>query len=104
MVKVAADMTSKLEEYEQMLSEDLELAKMVPFRVTSRDANKRARVTKALQSNICEDTVAVLDDNHQRWMQDPSAFWTGPLSSSVNSADPHVQIVARSHKTNPDNE
>jgi len=104
MVKVAADMISKLEEYEQMLSDDPELAKLVPFRVTSKAANKQARVANALKSNICADTVAVLHDNHQRWMQDPSVFWTGPLPSSVNSLDPHVQIMAESHRTTPDNE
>src|SRR5436190_15623520 len=97
-------MTSKLEEFEQKLSDDPELARLVPYRVTSKDANKRARLAKALQSNICEDTSAVLRDNHQQWMQDPSVFWTGPLPCSVNSLDPRVQIVARSHQTNPDNE
>ena len=103
-MKVAADVTSKLEEIDQMLSDNPELAKLVPYRVTSKGANERARITKAVQSKICEDTSAVLDANHQRWMQDPSVFWTGPLPCSVDSADPHVQIVARSHQTNPDNE
>ena len=103
MVKVAADVTSKLEEIDQMLSDNPELAKLVPYRVTSKGANERARMAKALQSNICDDTVAVLKDNHQRWMQDPSVFWTGPLPCSVDSLDPHVQIVARSLQTNLDN-
>jgi hypothetical protein len=97
-------MISNLQKYEKMLSADRELAKLVPFRVVRRGANERARVQKALQSNICEDTVATLRDNHQRWMQDPSVFWTGPLPCPVDSADPHVQIVARTLQANPDNE
>jgi hypothetical protein len=103
VVKVAAEMISKLEEFEQKLSDDPELAKLVPFRITSKGANERARMAKALQSNICDDTVTALHDNHQRWMQDPSVFWTGPLPCSVDSPDPLVQIVARSLQTNPDN-
>lgn len=103
MVKVAAEIISKLKEYEQKLSDDPELAKLVPFRITSRGANEKARVAKALQSNLCDDTVVVLNENHQRWMQDPSVFWTGPLPYSEDSPDPHVQIVARSPQTNPDN-
>lgn len=103
MVKVAAEMASKLEEFEQKLSDDPELAKLVPYRITSKGANERARMAKALQSNICDDTVAALHDNHQRWMQDPSVFWTGPLPCSVDSPDPRVQIVARSLQTNLDN-
>jgi hypothetical protein len=104
VVKVADEMTSKLKEFEQKLSDDPELAKLVPFRITSKGANERARKAKALQSNICDDTAAVLHENHQRWMQDPSVFWTGPLPCSVDSPDPRVQIVARSLQTNPDNE
>jgi hypothetical protein len=102
-------MISNLQKYQKMLSADQELAKLVPYRVVRKGANERARVAKALQSKICEDTVAALHDNHQRWMQDPSAFWTGPLPRSVDSPDthvqdPHVQIVARNLQTNPDNE
>jgi hypothetical protein len=104
VAKVAADVTSNLQKYAQMLSTNQELAKLVPFRVVRRGANERARVTKALQSNICEDTVAVLHDNHQRWIQDPAAFWTGPSPCSVDSPDPHVQIVARSLQATSDNE
>lgn len=104
MVKVADEMTSKLKEIDKKLSDDPELAKLVPYRITPRGANERARVAKALQSKICQDTVDVLHDNHERWMQDPSVFWTGPLPCSVNSPDPLVQIVARSLQTNSDNE
>ena len=103
-MQVAADVTAKLESIKQMLSDDPELAKLVPFRITSKGSNERNRVAKALQSNICEDTVATLRNNYQQWMQDPSAFWTGPLPCSVDSTDPRVQIVARSQQTDSDNE
>ena len=103
MVQCAADVTSKLQEIKQMLSNDPELAKLVPFRIQSKGSNEQSRMAKALQSNICDDTVAALRDNHQQWMQDPSAFWTGPLPGSVESTDPCVQIVARGLKTDSDN-
>jgi hypothetical protein len=47
-VKVAAEMISKLKEYEQKLTDDPELAKLVPFRITSKDAKGGACVAKAL--------------------------------------------------------
>jgi hypothetical protein len=104
VVKVAADVISELKKYKKMLSDDPDLAKLVPFRVIGKGANERARLAKVLQSNICEDTVAVLLDKNQQWMQEPSVFWTGPLPCSVDSPDPRVQIVARSLQTNSDQE
>ena len=104
MVKVAEGVISKLQEIDRMLSDDPELAKIVPYHITSRGAKEQARVAKALQSKICKDTVDVLHDNHERWMQDPTVFWTGPLPCSVDSPNPLVQIVAQGLQTNSDNE
>jgi hypothetical protein len=101
VVKVAAGITSDLARYWQVLTNDPELAKLVQFRVVKKGENERARVAKVLQSNVCEDTVSLLRDNHQRWMQDPSVFWKGPSPSATDSPDPQVQIVGRLLQTDP---
>jgi hypothetical protein len=94
-------MTSKLADYEQKLSNNLELAKMVPFRVKAKGANDKARLAKVLQhETMCKDTVEVLRDNHQQWLDDPSIFWTRPSPVFANSTDPQVQIVGRFLQTN----
>ena len=101
-MKVIDNVTSDLARYWQMLVDDPDLAKSVPFKVVKKGETERARVEKALQSNICEDTVTVLRMNHQQWMQDPSNFWKGPSPSSVDSPDPQVQLVGRILQTTPD--
>ena len=83
-----------------MLADDPDLAKLVPFRIVGRGSNDRARVAKVLKSKICEDTVKVLRDNHQQWLQDPAVFWKGPSPSSTDSPDPQTQIVGRTLQTN----
>jgi hypothetical protein len=95
VVKAAAHIQSELEKYERLLANDPDLAKLVSLRVVRKGSTDRARVEKVLQSSICEDTVTVLRDNHQQWLQDPAVFWKGPSPSSADSPDPQVQIVGR---------
>jgi hypothetical protein len=101
-MKVAAHIQSELEKYERLLADDPDMAKLVTLRVVRRGATDRGRVEKVLQSSICEETVAVLHDNHQRWLQDPAVFWKGPSPSSADSPDPQVQIVGRVLQANSD--
>lgn len=101
MVKVAARIKSELERYEKLLADDPALAKLVPLRVVRRGFTDQSRVEKVLQSKVCEDTVTVLRDNHQQWLQDPAVFWKGPSASSADSPDPQVQIVGRILQANP---
>lgn len=102
MVKVAARIQAELERYERLLASDPDLAKLVPLRVVRKGSTDRGRVDKVLQSGICEDTVTVLCDNHQQWLQDPAVFWKGPSTFSADSPDPQAQIVSRILQTNPD--
>lgn len=92
---VAAHVQSKLEKYGRLLANNPDVAKLVTLRVVKRGSADKARVEKVLQSNICDDTVAVLRENHQRWLQDPALFWKGPSLSSADSPDPQAQIVDR---------
>ena len=102
MVKDADRIKSELERYKKLLADDPALAKLVGLRILKRGSNDEARVDKVLQSDICEDTVTVLRDNHQQWLQDPAVFWKGPSPSSADSPDPQVQIVGRILRANPD--
>src|SRR4051812_33124143 len=95
-------MRIQLAKYEQMLSNDPDLAKLVPYRITAKGALDRARVAKVMKSTVCEDTITVLRANHQQWMEDPAAFWKGPSPCPADSPDPQVQIVGRILQTIPD--
>jgi hypothetical protein len=101
VVKKAARIKSELEKYERILANDPDLAKLVPLRVVRRGSTDRARVDKVLKSSVCEDTVTLLHENHQRWLQDPAVFWKGPSSFSADSPDPQAQIVGRILQTDP---
>jgi hypothetical protein len=102
MLKVARKMTTELTKYERMLSDNPDLAKLVPYRIKAKGALDRARVEKVLQSTVCNDTITLLRDNHQQWMQDPALFWKGPSPCPANSSDPQVQIVGRILQTSHD--
>jgi len=93
----AARLKSVLETVAQMLSENADLAKKVPYRVKEQSYKDKDRLEKWQQEykGPDPDTVKILDDNHQRWLQDPSAFWIPSSSLVPDSANPQVKIVDR---------
>ncbi len=86
-----------LENIDKILSDNANLAKRVPYRVKEQGYKDKGRLAKWQEEykGPDPDTVKVLDDNHQRWLQDPSAFWIPSSSVVPDSANPQVKIVDR---------
>jgi len=93
--EVAARLTSVLEEIQQLLSNDGKLSKMVHYQVKQRGANEKNRVKKLFQfQGLDLDTLALLRDYHEGWLQYPATFWTRPLPVMVSPTDAQEEILS----------
>ena len=95
MLEVAKQLTSVLAKIHQVLSNDEELAKLVKYRVQERGHNEKNRLARVLQFRGPDnDTIEVLHNNRQQWLQDPSMFWGRPSLLLVDSSDAQARILA----------
>ena len=86
-----------------MLLEDEKLSKMVPFRIHERGQPDRNRLRKLEQYKGPDlDTVALLNDHHSKWSDEPARFWTHSSLRTPVSSDPQAQIVGLYPQTNRD--
>ena len=93
MAQVAARLTSVLAEI-QLLLKDEELSKMVQYQVKERGANDKSRVEKLLRFQGPDpNTLAILRDHHDEWLQNPAAFWVRPLPLLINPTDAQEEIL-----------
>ena len=87
-------LSRKLEEIKTKLSEDKELSKMVPYRITERGQNETSRRNALLQYDGPDvDTVNLLDDNYEEWTRHPAFFWSNPTPKAVDPNNPQAYIV-----------
>lgn len=87
----------------QVLANDKELAKMVKYRVDERGHKEKNRLARVLQfRGPDKDTIDVLRNNHQQWLQDPSMFWRRPPLLLTDSSDPQAQIIGPYLQTSRD--
>jgi hypothetical protein len=94
MAQVATRLTSILAEIRQILSNDEKLSKMVHYQVKERGANDKSRVEKVLQFQGTDpDTLALLRDYHQGWLQDPASFWIRPMTLLTSPTDVQEEIL-----------
>jgi hypothetical protein len=94
VAQVAARLTSVLGEIRQLLSNDAKLSKIVQYQVKERGANDKSRVKKVLQFRGPDpDTLALLRDHHDGWLQNPASFWVRPLPLLVNPTDAQEEIL-----------
>ena len=97
-------MTKALINIDQMLSNDNELSKLVPFRVQPKGKYDKARLELLMQyQGPDEDTLSLLRDNHHRWLQNPSSFWICPELVMAGVSDPQAEIVSRYLQHDRDN-
>jgi hypothetical protein len=95
VLEFATQLTSVLGKIHQVLSNDEELAKMVKYRVQERGHNEKNRLARVLQfQGPDDDTIEVLRNNHQQWLQDPSMFWRRPSLLPVDPSDAQARIIA----------
>ena len=86
-------MTTALTNIYQMLSNDDELSKLVPFRVQPKGQNDKSRLALLMQyQGPDEDTLSLLRDKHDSWLDNPSSFWT-PAPVLAGASDPQAEIV-----------
>jgi hypothetical protein len=94
VAQVADRLTSVLEEIQQLLLNDEKLSKMVQYQVKERGANDKSRVEKVLQFQGTDpDTLALLRDHHDGWLQNPASFWVRPLALMVNPTNAQEEIL-----------
>jgi hypothetical protein len=94
VAQVAARLTSVLVEIQQLLSNDKKLSKIVKYQVKKRGANDKSRVEKVLRYQGPDpDTLALLRDHHDGWLQSPASFWVRPLPLMVNPTDAQEEIL-----------
>ena len=94
VAQVAARLTSVLVEIQQLLSSDEKLSKMVQYQVKERGANDKSRVEKVMQFQGTDpDTLALLRDYHEGWLQDPASFWIRPLPILINPTNVQEEIL-----------
>ena len=85
-----------------MLTNDVELSKMVRFRIQERGSNDKSRLAKVQEFQGPDpDTMKVLNDNYHHWWQDPSSFWVRSTQVVTDSSNPQVKIVGRYLQANP---
>jgi hypothetical protein len=86
--------TFLLEYIQQVLQNDVELSKMVRFRIQEKGSNDKSRLAKLQEYEGPDpDTMKVLRHNYHRWFQDPSTFWMPPSLAWTESTNPQAQIV-----------
>jgi hypothetical protein len=94
VAQVATRLTSILAEIQQLLSNDEKLSKMVQYQVKERGANDKSRVERVLQFQGTDpDTLALLRDHHDGWLQDPASFWIRPLPLLINPTNVQEEIL-----------
>ena len=94
VAQVAARLTSVLAEIQQFLSKDEKLSKMVQYQVKERGANDKSRVEKVLQFQGTDpDTLELLRDHHEGWLQNPASFWVRPLPLLIDPTDIQEEIL-----------
>jgi len=92
--EVAARLTSVLAEIQLLLSNDEKLSKMVQYQVKERGANDKSRLEKVFQFQGTDpDTLALLRDYHEGWLQNPASFWVRPLPLFVGPTDVQEEIL-----------
>ena len=92
--QVAARLTSVLVKIQQLLSNDERLSKMVQYQVKERGANDKSRLEKVLQFQGPDpDTLALLRDHHEGWLQNPASFWVRPLPLMVDPTNAQEEIL-----------
>jgi hypothetical protein len=95
VAQVATRLTSVLVEIQQLLSNDEKLSKMVQYRVKKRGANDESRVEKVMQFQGPDpDTVELLRDHHDGWLQNPASFWVRPLPLMITPTDAQEEILS----------
>ena len=105
MIQNASVITAQLAFWHQKLSEDVELSKLVPYRIQKRGQADEQRFSR-LQNYQGPDweTLSLLNDNHQYWLQEPALFWNiSPSSLAPFSEDPQAHIIGRYLETFGDN-
>jgi hypothetical protein len=76
---------------------------MVPYRVTEKGQNEKARLSKLLRyKGPDSETTDLLDHCYILWSVEPSSFWTGSLLPEVDLLEPQAQIVSRFLQTKRD--
>jgi len=92
----AVTMARILGEIRSELAADEELAKQVPFNVTTRGQSDNERY-KSLCNYREPDTGTILlhKEKYNRWSENPQEFWDGPQASSLESLPPQARIVCR---------
>ena len=67
---------------------------MVKYQIKERGANDQSRFNKVLQfQGPDSDTLAILHDNHNEWLQNPASFWIRPLPAIFGQLDPQQNIL-----------
>src|SRR6266536_6546662 len=93
---MADRVTSMLAHIQQILSNDVELSRMVRYRVQEKGCNERSRLAKVQEYKGPDpDTMKILSINHHIWLQNPSAFWACSLPVVTHSTNSQVEIVDR---------
>ena len=88
-------LSSLLEAAKEKLSKDTELAKLVPYRIQKRGCNDQARLDKIWDLQEPDpETMMVLTDNHDKWLQDPSSFWGQSTPLVTDPDDIQRPVVA----------
>jgi hypothetical protein len=94
VAQVADRLTSVLEEIQQLLSNDEKLSKMVQYQVKERGANDKSRVEKVLKFQGPDpDTLTLLRDHHDGWLENPASFWVRPLPFMINPTNAQEEIL-----------
>src|SRR5271170_1698652 len=94
VAQVADRLTFVLVEIQQLLSNDKKLSKIVKYQVKKRGANDKSRVEKVLRFRGPDpDTLALLRDHHDGWLQNPASFWVRPWPLMVNPTNAQEDIL-----------
>ena len=83
-----------LQDIQSILNSDVALSGRVRFQVKEKGLNERRRYEKLLEyQGPDEETVNLLERNHERWLADPAQFWRRPAAPDLSTMDPRAQII-----------
>jgi hypothetical protein len=85
-----------LDTIHRKLAADTALSKELPFNL-SRKGEKESRQYGMLLNYMGpdSDTITVLLQHHDDWINNPWRFWQGPTSPDLSHLAPQAQIVGR---------
>ena len=101
-IENAAFISEALRQIRIYISQDDQLAKMVPFVIQEKGHREKSRFEKLLCYEIDLQAIAVLKEHHNEWMIDPSLFEDHIKSSQWAAMTPWTRAISDHLETEQD--